>query len=544
MPWPANDWNGDGQIDSDDEYIELFNAADRAVDVGGWQLDDSPGSLAATGAEGELSIPYVIPVGTTIPARGFLVFFGSETHVGLNNTGDSVRLLWPNSVEVERFDYVSALWGKAFSKEQNGGQRWTTAYPPSPGRANDPGFTGAEQVRLNEVLSSPKDIDWDGDTAAGYLDEWIELANVGRSAARLAGWALVEGPDASTGYRYIFPAATVLEPGHHLVLYRRQSRIALTASDVTLHLLIPDGAPVDTAHFQRFAGYDQSWCRLPDGEGDWSDLCIETPGGANLPDATESDDGRTDVSAPRYDRFNHDMVSIAGARALADDVRVTLEGQVTVLPNIFDDHEIYIQDATGGMQVYLRSAEWPPLTEGQWVRVNGRMDTRYGERQIRLTRIDDIKTMQPAALPTPKIIRTGDVGETTEGWLVHLIAPASGFRGRSVVLLDDGSGAAALVFRQATGLRRPFVEIGKLWSVVGVVSQDDDEAPYDSGYGVLPRGATDVESDAESRAASTAQVDEASWNSTPLFLPVTGAADPLPSLVDTWTWPIRPAPPD
>ena len=213
---------------------------------------------------------------------------------------------------------------------------------------------------------------------------------------------------------------------------------------------------------------------------------------------------------------------------------------MTVLPDIFDDKQIYIQDATGGMLVYLRSGEWPPLSEGQWVRVNGRLDTLYGEKEIKLTRIDDIKTMQPAAPPTPRAIRSGDVGEATEGWLVRVEAPASGFRGRSVVIVDNGGSDTAVVFKQSTGMHRPYVEIGEMWAVVGVVSQDDDEAPFDSGYRILPRRSADVQQGAKMAPTAASVVDDATWNAAPLFLPVTGAAGQPPSFTAAWTQHIRP----
>ena len=366
---------------------------------------------------------------------------------------------------------------------------------------------------------------------------------MGEEPVHLAGWALVEGPDASTGHRYVFAANTTLEAGQYLVIYRHESRLALDAGEDTVYLLFPNGATANSTHYTSFAGYDQSWCRFPDGTGGWSAACIETPGHANLPDTTGGDgDGGNGASLPPYDRFNHGLVSISEARTLPDDMRVTLEGQVTVLPNVFDDQQIYIQDATGGMLVYLRSGEWPPLGEGQWVRVNGWLDTHYGEKEIKLTRIDDIKTMQPAAPPAPRPIHSGDVGEATEGLLVQIVAPASGFRGRSVVLLDDGSGETPLVFKQSTGLLRPYVKIGEPWAVVGVVSQDDDEAPFDSGYRILPRRPADVRPGAKMPTASTPALEDASWNAAPLFLPVTGAARPPLSFTEWGTLHLYPAP--
>ena len=66
----------------------------------------------------------------------------------------------------------------------------------------------------------------------------------------------------------------------------------------------------------------------------------------------------------------------------------------------------------------------------------------------------------------------------------------------------------------------------RLWAVVGVVSQDDDEAPFDSGYRILPRRSADVQPGAKMPTTAAPVLDDATWNVAPLFLPVTGAAEP------------------
>ena len=538
MPEPASDWNGDGTGNSDDEYIELYNAASVSVDLSGWYLDDSDSALAAP----DLTTPYRIPPGTTIPARGFLIFFRSDTGVALNNdSADSVRLLWPDGTQVERRDYLNTAPDRAVSKEQEGGPSWTELYPPSPGTPNLPGFTGDEQVRLNELLPSPRDVDWDSDGLANYLDEWIELVNAGDLPANLSGWTLVDGAlSGGPGHRYVLPAGTHLEPGGHLVVYRRTSAIALDAADEWVTLFFPNDQIADQLHTTSFPGYDQSWCRLPDGTGAWTTACQETPGATNQPGSGGTGgSGGSGAGDPPYDRFNFDLVTIAHARTLADDVKVTLEGQVTVLPDVFDDQQIYMEDATGGMLVYLRSGEWPPLSEGQWVRVNGWLDTLDGEKEIKLTRIDDIKTMGAAPPPAPAPIRTGDVGEATEGTLAQITGAITGFYGDTTFYLDDGSGEARVTVKQYTGFRRPYVNQGDIWTVIGIVSQNDDEAPYDSDYRILPRTPADiyqgrpVGSTAVSTRRSAADDSEsfasgdASWNIAPIFLPVTGATNLL-----------------
>jgi hypothetical protein len=89
LPAPqAVDWNGDGQANADDEWIELYNLGSQAVDLGQWMLDDVAGGGTA---------PYRIPSGVVIGPGQHLVLFRSTTGVALNDTGgDTVRLLWPD----------------------------------------------------------------------------------------------------------------------------------------------------------------------------------------------------------------------------------------------------------------------------------------------------------------------------------------------------------------------------------------------------------------------------------------------------------------
>lgn len=310
-----------------------------------------------------------------------------------------------------------------------------------------------------------------------------------------------------------------------MLVFRQESGLALDAKEDWVRLLLPDDGVADLLHYEVFSGYDRSWCRLPDGTGSWSRECLETPGQPNLArpdDGTGGESGGSEHGEPAATKPtvapSYGLVSIAVARGLADGARVELEGQVTVLPNVFDDKQAYIQDATGGLLVYLRSGEWPPLSEGQWVRVRGRMGTLAGEREIKLTRIDDISTLAPGAPPRPVPISPGEVGEAYEGRLVTVLAPVVRYWGDTTLYLEDDSGRAKVTVKRATGMRRPYVRLGALWAVTGIVSQEDDAAPYDEGYRLLPRRPADLQAlDATYGAV----------NSPPLYLPVTGESDRL-----------------
>jgi hypothetical protein len=93
---PHYDWQGTGGVNTDDEFIEPYNVGPSPVNLSGWSLDDLPDAGIS---------PFELP-GRTIPPGNFAVFFRSKTHIALNDTGDTVRLLDPSGNVI---DSISSL---------------------------------------------------------------------------------------------------------------------------------------------------------------------------------------------------------------------------------------------------------------------------------------------------------------------------------------------------------------------------------------------------------------------------------------------------
>ena len=132
LPAPAGtvDWDGDGRANGDDEWIELYNPNAFSVDLSGWRLDDGPRG----------SRPYILPTGTHIEAKGFLLLYRRQTGLVLNNGGDMVRLISPTGKVIDAVRYPATYRTDCVSwaRERDGGGAWRDGYPPSPGRANRP----------------------------------------------------------------------------------------------------------------------------------------------------------------------------------------------------------------------------------------------------------------------------------------------------------------------------------------------------------------------------------------------------------------------
>ncbi|MDW8100631.1 MAG: lamin tail domain-containing protein, partial [Anaerolineae bacterium] len=120
-------------------------------------------------------------------------------------------------------------------------------------------------VRLNEVLPMPRQVDWDGDGSPTAQDEWIELYNLSEQPVDLSGWSLDDAPNGGSR-PYVFPPGTLLPAHGYLLLFRRDTKLALNNDADEVRLLAPDGTVVDMLAYER-PRPDASFSRSVDGVG-------------------------------------------------------------------------------------------------------------------------------------------------------------------------------------------------------------------------------------------------------------------------------------
>jgi hypothetical protein len=129
VPRPGHDWNNDGVINTNDEYIELINHGVIDVNLSGYSLDD------------EVNIgsnPFRLPSITLRPGER-RVFYGSETGLLLSDGGDGVRLLKPNGQLGDAYNYTIVRFpDQSYCRlPDNGGlDDWNKNCFPTPGLQN------------------------------------------------------------------------------------------------------------------------------------------------------------------------------------------------------------------------------------------------------------------------------------------------------------------------------------------------------------------------------------------------------------------------
>jgi hypothetical protein len=128
-PLPTFDGNGDGVVDSDDEFIELYNPGVEPAPLEGWLLSDAAG-------DNQPGRRHAFAAGDFVPGQGRRLIWRSESHVNLNNDGDRLRLLRPDGGEVDGIAWDDSLAaGAAVARLPDGGA-WQAGLPPSPGESN------------------------------------------------------------------------------------------------------------------------------------------------------------------------------------------------------------------------------------------------------------------------------------------------------------------------------------------------------------------------------------------------------------------------
>jgi hypothetical protein len=129
MPVPLSDHNRDGVADTGDEYIELWNAGPNPISLAGWQLADRPDSEPAQRRLFTLGPHHFLDVGA------YLVIWGKESFIGLNNSNERLALFDPVGQLVDFVEWSSSPGGdRTLSRVPDGG-RWDR-WGSSPGWSN------------------------------------------------------------------------------------------------------------------------------------------------------------------------------------------------------------------------------------------------------------------------------------------------------------------------------------------------------------------------------------------------------------------------
>lgn len=197
-----NEWRHHSDPDESgfEDWIELYNHSNTAVDLSGALLSDEPGATNA----------YRIPNGTTISGRGFQFWHQGQLGFQLFAGGETIYL-W-NSNQTRLIDVID-FRGQSNSPNSGTSGRWPDGGSLTYGlNTRTRGAPNSRPLRygvvINEIMFNP---------ISGNTDEeYVEIYNRGSQSVNLAGWEFVVG----IGYTFATNALANMPPGAHWVIAR------------------------------------------------------------------------------------------------------------------------------------------------------------------------------------------------------------------------------------------------------------------------------------------------------------------------------------
>ncbi len=510
---PQRDWSSSGfdgtpsggAVTEADEFVELYIKT-AGLDLSDWTIELTDGSPASggLGAGGAFVVARYGGAGNpqNTSAGAYLVL-GSPSSGSLSNT----ILIVLKDGDGQVIDQVQLGNGfpdgdatepenEAVARSPNGTDSDTDAadfqrLPATPSRNNQsnappPGATDTPTATPTGTLPTATPTATASNTPMPYAEgvvlneilprgaEFIELYNPTGAALDLSGWRLDDNAGGTSPYT--LPGGTVIGPGAFLVFTQAVTGVGLNDDGDTARLLRPDDSVVDAVSYGPAPAAGFSLARVPDG-GAWNERCLPSPG---LPNQ----------AAPLPEQV---AASIGEFRQWPDGAWITVAARVSVLPNTFSPRTLHLQDASGGVTVYLGRNDWPPLALGQTMQVLGYLRHRSGELQLYVRNGWHVHPGPAADLaPVPPMaVTTGQIGEATEGRLVTVTGQVTQVDA-SALWLDDGSGPARVFFAAATGLPRPPAQVGQTWRVIGAVVEATSSDATAPNYRLQPRSAADV----------------------------------------------------
>ncbi len=460
--------------DAGNEFVELLNIGDVAVDLTGWKIDD---------VEGNSSNPIGIAGGTVIAPQGFFVF--RSTSLTLNNDIDSVRLLAPDGSVKSQTSYTSTTEGQSHNRKDDGS--FVLSATLTPGAANI--FTGVvleveketvypDGIVVNEFLPNPEGIDSDL--------EFIEIKNTSRDAIDIGGWKLDDGEGGSSGFT--ISAGKILGAGAIIYFFSSQTKISLGNTNDTVRVLDPAGNVKSSFSYSK-SHEGVSYARNDSGE--FVETTTLTPGGTNVFTAIEeksssssnsSSSSSKSSSGGKVEATSIAFVSLDKVKDLKDGTPVVTEGIVSAPPNSLGKNILYLSGS--GIQVYS-SKGFGVFVIGDRLRITGKMSTSGGERRILVSAKTDVVKVSVGEVPQAHELKTGEVTEPYEGSLVSVAGPVTKSSG-DTFYINDGSGEVRIFIRDITGIVKPRLTKGTFVTVTGIVSQTK------AGYRIMPRTQDDI----------------------------------------------------
>ncbi|MEL6944468.1 MAG: lamin tail domain-containing protein, partial [Bacteroidota bacterium] len=152
----SNETTATDQNDEYEDWIELYNNTDQAIDLTDYSLSDNVQNLGK----------YTFPEGTTLPAKAYLIVWADEdndqeglhANFKLSRSGESVFLVNPNAVIIDEVSYEDLEQDQSFARTPNGTGDFIKKAPTFNQNNDEAGTTNVHQINGQNLLVYPNPV--------------------------------------------------------------------------------------------------------------------------------------------------------------------------------------------------------------------------------------------------------------------------------------------------------------------------------------------------------------------------------------------------
>jgi hypothetical protein len=249
------------------DWIEIYNAGEDSIMLGGYYLSDD---LADTSAW--FQVPDTYPDSVTVAPGGFILFYANKNETAsvlnlnfkLSGDGEQIGLWDPQMVILDTLTYQEQFTDTSFGRIPNGEENWVFFSNTTPHSTNTEGVIVSPLV-INEFMASNDSWNIPGESEFEPFPDWIEIYNTSDTAVNMAGWYITDDLTDVVKYQLPIddPLLTTIPAHGFLILYCD----ALGEGLHTNFKLSSGGEAVGISenglHFNDRYTYCESGCGLP-----------------------------------------------------------------------------------------------------------------------------------------------------------------------------------------------------------------------------------------------------------------------------------------
>ena len=286
----SNDGAVPGPQGDNPDWIEIYNAGNEAVMLGGYYMLDVLDVAEA------YQIPSTYPDSVTVAAGGYIVFYANKGEASsvlnlnfkLSGSGEQIGL-WNASQElIDGLTYTEQTSDVSYGRYPDGTDDWSFMPNFTPNAANQNPAPAAIELYINEFMASN-----DGSVPGpqGDAPDWIEIYNAGIEPVMLGGYYMSDDltdPAARFQIPATYPDSVTVQAGGFIVFYANKSEASsvlnlnfkLSGDGEQIGLWSSAQQVIDTLTYGPQIA-DTSYGRYADGTNNWFLMPEFTPGAAN-----------------------------------------------------------------------------------------------------------------------------------------------------------------------------------------------------------------------------------------------------------------------